>query len=84
MPALKPLFNKVAGLKASNFIKETPTQVFSCDRKIFKNAYLEEHLQTATSVKIFEVLFSLVIFFNPLEVTVSKETPQLICCAHVL
>ena len=34
-PVLESLFNKVAGLKACNFIKKTPTQVFSCE--IFEN-----------------------------------------------
>ena len=46
---LESLFNKVASLKA--YLKETPTQVFSfkyCE--IFKNTYLEEHLEPAASV----------------------------------
>ena len=31
------------------FLKETPTQVFSCKIcDIFKNAYFEEHLRTAS------------------------------------
>ena len=47
---LKSLFNKVAGLKACNFIKETPTQVFSCEIwEIFKNTYFAEDLQTTAS-----------------------------------
>ena len=30
---------------AANFIKKTPTQVFSCEYcEIFKNTYFEEHL----------------------------------------
>ena len=44
---LEPLFNKVSGLKISNFVKkQTPAQVFSCKYcKIFKNTYSEECLQ---------------------------------------
>ena len=31
LPVLESVFNKVAGLKAKNFIKkETPTEVFPC------------------------------------------------------
>ena len=42
------LFNKVADLKACNFIKKTPTQVFSCEfskflrtlfTEVFKNSF---------------------------------------------
>ena len=33
------------------YLKETPTHVFSCEiRKILKNNYFEEHLQTTASV----------------------------------
>ena len=50
---LGSLFNKVAGLKACNFIKETPTQVVFCEYcEIFKNTYFEEHLQMAASEPI--------------------------------
>ena len=46
---LEALFNRVAGLRASNFIKrdwDTATQVFSCEYcEIFKNTY-EENLRT--------------------------------------
>ena len=40
-PVLKSLLNKVAGLKACNFIsKETPRHMFSCELcKIFKNTF---------------------------------------------
>ena len=40
------VFNKVAELKACNFIKkETPTQVFSCEYgKLFKNSLFVKHL----------------------------------------
>ena len=49
-PVLGSLFNKVAGLKACNFIEETPTQVVFCEYcEIFKNTYFEEHLQMAAS-----------------------------------
>ena len=42
---LKPLFNKVAGLKTV-----TPTKVFSCEYyEILKNIYFEEHLSAAGS-----------------------------------
>ena len=56
-PVLESLFNKVAGLQACNvIIKETPTQVFSCEIcETFKNNYFEEHLQTTAS--IFQILF---------------------------
>ena len=49
---LKSLFNKVAGLKACNFIKkDTSTQVFSSEYcEIFKKSYFQEHLRTAASV----------------------------------
>ena len=42
------LFNKVTGLKTCNCTKkQTPTQVISCEYcEIFKDTYLEEHLQT--------------------------------------
>ena len=46
-PILKSLFNKVAVLKACNFmvLKKTPTKVLSCEVcKLFKNNYFEEHL----------------------------------------
>ena len=45
------LSNKVAGLEACNFIREIPTQVFSCKYwEIFKSTYFEKHLQMAASV----------------------------------
>ena len=38
--ALESVFNNVAGLKARNFIKVTPTQVLSCEYcRIFKSGY---------------------------------------------
>ena len=44
------LFNKVAVLRACNFIKVTPTQVLSCEIcKFFKNNYFEEHLWVSAS-----------------------------------
>ena len=47
---LESLFNKAASLKDWNFIKKTPTQVFSCEMcKTFKNVYTEEHLRTTAS-----------------------------------
>ena len=49
---LEPLFNKVAGFKACNFIKETPTQEFSYEYcEIFKKTYFEKHLRTAASAQ---------------------------------
>ena len=46
-PVLESLLNKVAGLEACNFIREAPTQVFSCKIcDFFKNTFFEEHLQT--------------------------------------
>ena len=53
---LEFLFNKVAGFRSVTLMKETPTQVFSCEYyNIFKNTYFEKHLPTAASVncKIF-------------------------------
>ena len=39
-----------AGLKACNFIKETPAQAFSYEVcEIFKNTYFEEHLRATAS-----------------------------------
>ena len=47
---LESLFNEVSGLRTATLLKETPTQVFSCEYyQIFKNIYFEEHLQTAAS-----------------------------------
>ena len=50
---LESLFNKVAGLKACNFIKrgsDTATQVFFCEYcEIFKNTYSQENLGTSVS-----------------------------------
>ena len=47
---LKSLFNKVAGLRPVTLLKESPTQVFSCEHcKMFKNSYFEEHIRTAAS-----------------------------------
>ena len=48
---LESLFNKVARLRARNFIeKETPTQIFSYEiSEIFKNTYFEEHMWTTAS-----------------------------------
>ena len=40
-PVLESLFNKVAGLKASNFIKKRYLHVFSCEYcKVFKNTFI--------------------------------------------
>ena len=39
-PVLESLINNVANLQACNFIRETPTHVFSCEYcKIFKNNF---------------------------------------------
>ena len=47
---LESLFNKIRGLQGCNFIKETSTQVFSCEIcEISKKTYFEEYLRTATS-----------------------------------
>ena len=47
-------FNKVANLKPSTLLKkETPTQVFSCEVfKIFKSAFLTEHLWLLLKIRI--------------------------------
>ena len=40
-------FNKVASLQPASFLKETPTQVLSCEVcQTFKNSYFEAYLQT--------------------------------------
>ena len=45
-------FNEIAGLIPEILLKETPTQVFSCEYcEIFKNIYFEEHLRMANSEK---------------------------------
>ena len=48
---LESLFNRVAGLKACNFIKkETPAQVFSCEYgEISKNSFFDRTLAVAAS-----------------------------------
>ena len=56
---LESLFNEFAVLQVCNFIKRTQTQLFSCQCfKIFKNTYLEEHLQTTASVISFLMIIS--------------------------
>ena len=41
-------FNKVADLRPPILLKETPTQLLSCEYcEIFKKAYFEEHIPTA-------------------------------------
>ena len=44
---VESLFNKVAGLKISQYL-QTSTQVFSC--KYFESFKIEEHLRTTVSV----------------------------------
>ena len=52
-------FNKVAGLEAYNCIKDTRTQVLSCEYcEIFKNIYFEEYMQTAVSVLLIKKLLN--------------------------
>ena len=47
---VEPLLNKVVSLQAYNFLKETPTDVFSCEIcDIFKNTYFEKHLRRTAS-----------------------------------
>ena len=42
---------KLQASRSAILLKETPTQVFSCEYcEIFMNTYFEEHLQTAASV----------------------------------
>ena len=44
---LESLLNRFVRLQACNFIKKTPTHVFSCEiRAIFKSTYFIEHLRT--------------------------------------
>ena len=52
-PVLESLFDKVAVLQPIDFIKETPTQVFSCEYcEILKSIYFEKHLQTTASTLV--------------------------------
>ena len=45
---LESFLNNVSGLRPATLLKETPTQVFSCEIcEFFRNTYFEEHLQTA-------------------------------------
>ena len=47
---LKSLFYKVAGVGLQLYLKETPTQVFSCETcEIFKNTHFEEHPRAVAS-----------------------------------
>ena len=51
---LESLFNTVARLQASNFIKKRPTLVFLCEIcETFKNTYFEEYLGATASVVSF-------------------------------
>ena len=49
-PVLDSLFDKVAGLQACNFIKNTATQAFSCE---LKNTFLTEHLRRLAASEVF-------------------------------
>ena len=52
-PVLESLFNKVAGLKVCNFIKENPAQVFPSEiSEIFKNTFFTEHLRWLFLLKL--------------------------------
>ena len=73
-PVLESLFNKVAYLKACNFIKETPPQMFSyeyCEvfqKILFKEYYrwllLYFHLMTYISVKLMTYIFNIKYFVS--------------------
>ena len=56
---LESLINKVAALKACNFIKKRLQHSFFFYKycKIFKNTYFDEHLQTAASVILTAALY---------------------------
>ena len=64
---LESFLNKVAGLKACNFIKKTLTQSFSCEYcEIVKNSFFHRTSQVAASAleiipenKIFSFLLTL-------------------------
>ena len=44
---LESIYNKATGLSAYSFIKDTPTQVLSCEcYKISQKNFFPEHLQT--------------------------------------
>ena len=50
---LDSLLIKLLGLQVCNFIKESPTQVFSCEYfQIFKNTFFAEHLWETASENI--------------------------------
>ena len=72
-PVLEPLFNKVIGLKACNFIeKETPTQVFSCEYcKIFNNSLFIEHLFIMYTFPKFYVMV-VIRYLNPVGISLLK------------
>ena len=63
---LEPLFNKVAGLKAYNFIKKSPQPKCSCEYcEIFKNSFFIEHLWWLLLVSIsLKVIFTAVIVID--------------------
>ena len=66
---LESLLSKVAGLQALNFIKQRlQHRFFSCKYfEIFKNTYLEEHLQTAASgATIFRISANDLTFQRPM------------------
>ena len=54
-PVLESLINNVAGLQPCNFIKETPTQVFSCEYcKSSRSSFLYRALVIAAFAKRFQ------------------------------
>ena len=49
-PVLESPFNTLQHSRPAYSLKETPTQVFSCEYcKIFKNTYFEENLRATAS-----------------------------------
>ena len=58
---LESHFNKVASLRPETFLKETPTQVFSCEcYEIFKNTYFERNCERLLLYSISESTFGTV------------------------
>ena len=59
------LFNKVAGVRSCNFIKETTTQLLSREYcKICESTFSKEHLRTTASVSCYHSIEECHVFWN--------------------
>ena len=62
---LESVFNEVAGLQLQVCLKETPTQVLSCEIcEVLKNTFFTEHLFTVTASVYFENLGKILVRNN--------------------